>query len=447
MKIMTINITLFMLLFSFQVDGKILYLVKNNRELAIPSHTEFSIEEQKLQHILNNYHGGYTMKIRVQFIDREEQGVLESWMEWIGLIDNRTEIDPTLCNDVEILFERSGETWEYKGIEFDNSPIIEKHFLPEVKKYINTHFFNGNLDGDRAIISKWLSVITNVLDMQYKQKILDHGAEMVEIAGYLPGHRLAHWMQPDYQYDLEPFSTDSLLALTTSYVSNKAEVNSKYYEFMPNIIKMFEEFKYHHPDKKVSEIPTATLWTKISSRGNYSKKTPSHKLTDAVVKHDASFHQKDKNDTTKLYRLKLKEIPIADNKKYNFMSDLGRFGWRHTSCNFFAFDLQKKVFGRYLLPLECAFNSTTTYDYLPSDANFLLVAKKDAVEFAEAGFLVIAVKPGHVTTLYPDGNRNGVYGYVVQAGANVSRTIYLNNVWRSGFEDVDVYVYLGHILF
>lgn len=52
-------------------------------------------------------------------------------------------------------------------------------------------------------------------------------------------------------------------------------------------------------------------------------KNGTHKLTDALIK----------NDTTKLYRLKLKETPIADNEKYNFMSDLGRFGWEHTSCN------------------------------------------------------------------------------------------------------------------
>src|SRR5690606_4140339 len=283
--------------------------------------------------------------------------------------------------------------------------------------------------------------------MQYKEKILDHGAEMVQIAGYLKGHRLAHWMQPDYQYDLEPFSIDSALALTTTYISNKSEVNSGYYEFMPNILKMFEEFKYHNPSKNISEIPTTALWMKVSSRGNYSKKIPSHKLTDAIIKNDPNFHKKDKNDTTKMYRLKLKEIPISDNEKYNFMSDLGRFGWEHTSCNFFAFDLQKKVFGRYLWPLECAFSSTTTYNYLPTDANFIKVLSEKAVDYAEAGFLVIAVKPGHVTTLYPDGNKSDDYGYVVRAGAHVSRTIYLNDVWSSGLKYVDVYVFLGHIFY
>ncbi len=186
---------------------------------------------------------------------------------------------------------------------------------------------------------------------------------------------------------------------------------------------------------------------KVSSRGNYSKKIPSHRLTDAVIKNDAAFYKRDKNDTTKLYRLKLKKIPIADNEKYNFMSDLGRFGWEHTSCNFFAFDLQKKVFGRYLWPMECAFSSTTTYNYLPTDANFIKVLSEKAVDYAEAGFLVIAVKPGHVTTLYPDGNKSDDYGYVVQAGAHVSRTIYLNDVWSSGLKYVDVYVFLGHIFY
>src|SRR5690606_40375589 len=75
--------------------------------------------------------------------------------------------------------------------------------------------------------------------------------------------------------------------------------------------------------------------------------------------------------------------PIADNERYNFMSDLGRFGWEHTSCNFFAFDLQKKVFGRYLWPLECAFSSTATFNYLPTDANFILVESEETAKFAE----------------------------------------------------------------
>ncbi len=139
--------------------------------------------------------------------------------------------------------------------------------------------------------------------------------------------------------------------------------------------------------------------------------------------------------------------PIADNERYNFMSDLGRFGWEHTSCNFFAFDLQKKVFGRYLWPLECAFSSTATSSYLPSDNNFVEIAKAKGVEYAEAGFLVVAIKPGHIATLYPDGNRRGTYGYVIQAGDRVSRAIFLNDVWKSGFNDVKTYVFLGHILF
>lgn len=439
---------IFTLLLSFQVKGNILFFVKNNRELTIPSRSEFLPLEQKLQTVLDTYHNSYPLTIRVQFIDKEEQGVFESWMEWMGLIDNRKDIDPNTCNDIEILFEWSGQMWDYKGIEFDNSGIIEGHFLPEVKNYIDTHFFDGGLSGENVIISKWLKVITNVLDMQYKQKILDHGAEMVQVAGYLRGHRLAHWMKPDYQYDLEPFSTDSASALTTPYVSNKSEVNSGYYEFMPNILKMFEEFKYHNPNKNISEISTTALWTKVSSRGDYSKKIPSHKLTDAIIKNDPNFYKKDKNDTTKLYRLKLTEIPIADNEKYNYMSDLGRFGWEHTSCNFFAFDLQKKVYGRYLWPLECALSSTKTYNYLPTDANFILVEKIKAVDFAEAGFLVIAVKPGHVTTMYPDGNKNSEgYGYVVQAGGTVTRTEHLNNIWKTGFDEVRTYVYLGHILF
>lgn len=435
-------------------QADILKLVKNNRELSIPNHTDFAAQEQKLNAVLNKYHDSYPLHIRVQFIDKREQAVLEGWLEWMGLVDNRYDIDPNACNDIEILFEWSGSSWNYKGIEFDQSNIIEKYFLPEVKSYVLNNFQNGQLNNESDIIAKWLKIITNVLDQEYKEAILKEGEEMVHVKGYVTGHRLAHWMPYGYQYDLSPYLVDSAKAETTPYITNKDVVYTGYYYYMPTILKMFENFKYHNPNKKVSEIDKGSIWTSSGySRGNWGKKIPSYILTDKNVKLDTEFKEKEANDTTRLYRLKVEKIPIGDNEKYNFMSDLGIYGWIHTSCNFFAFDLQKNVYGYYLWPLSCAQGSSAIADYLPTDANFVEVPKGKAYEFAQAGFLVVAVKSGHVTSLYPNGelftvNEKEVYSRVTQAGSYVGNQLFLNEIWRSesSFKEVKTYVFLGYIM-
>jgi hypothetical protein len=77
------------------------------------------------------------------------------------------------------------------------------------------------------------------------------------------------------------------------------------------------------------------------------------------------------------------------------------------------------------------------------------INNEDAAEYSEAGYFVIVVKAGHVTTMFPDKIRNGDYGHVVQAGSYVGNKIFLNNVWGSKKElnEADSYVYFGNILF
>jgi hypothetical protein len=448
MKLRTF-IIIFLVYFQGTAFGKILYFVKNNQELVIPSEREFSDLDAKLQALVNKYYGGQSFIIRVQFIDAEEDDIISSFMTWLGLIKNDEDLpDPTICQDLEIIFEWHNNAWTYKEAAFAQSELIESKFLPKVKEFINEHAF-ANLTTEREIIREWLVITHNILDQQRKQKILSEGPILVGIQGYQRGHRLAHWMKPDYMYDLEPHSIDSASALKVPYISNAKSKDKDYneYEFMPTLVKWLTAFKYHNPYSNISEVENK-LFEKTRDREDYENKIPNHDLVTTHILNDTSFHEKNRDKETKLYRFRLTEVPISDNGEYNLISDLARFGWRHTACNFLAFDLQKKVFGRYLWPINCAFGSTAISGYLVTDPNFVEIDRQDAFEYAEAGYFVIAVKPGHITTMYPDNVRDGDYGHVVQAGSQVGNNIFLNKVWKSSdFQKVKVYVYLGDILF
>jgi hypothetical protein len=429
--------------------AKILYFVKNNQELTIPSEKEFSDIEIKIQNILRQYHGNQSLIVRVQFVDEQDADILNSLMLWLGLAQQEQPVDKDVCQDIEIIFVRKGDAWSYKETQFSKNDFTEKYFLPKVIEFVNEVALE-NLTSEREIIRKWLVVISNVLNQQWKDKVLSEGASLINVQGYVRGHRLAHWMQPDYMYDLEPHTADSASASKVTYISNAKTNNKDYkeYEFMPTLVRWFTDFEYHNPYKTISEVENK-LFEGVRSREDYSNKKPNHDLVTTKILSDTSFHRRDRDKKTKLYRLKLVEIPIGDNEEYNLFSDLARFGWRHTSCNFFAFDLQKKVFGRYLWPLSCAFSSTAISEYLPTDPNFMKINNEDAAEYSEAGYFVIVVKAGHVTTMFPDKIRNGDYGHVVQAGSYVGNKIFLNNVWGSKKElnEADSYVYFGNILF
>ncbi len=440
------SIVLILIFYTQGSSATKIFIERNVSRSDIPADDAFVKEEKDLNEIIIKYHGGKNCTIKISFIDPSPYPSYVQWLvDWWNSVVGEGEEKPA---DVEILFSLTeNDKWKYEGIKITPNFFFKNYFLEKVEEYVKQHIWEG-INEDQLIVKRWLNVITNVLDQQYKQKLLTEGANLITVPGYKRSYRLAEWMKGtgfEYNYDLEPYVVDSISASSTLYVSNKNQAKGYFIETIYNYL---DDFEYHNPYQKIDELESK-IWKKVAERENWNTKEPTHILDDSKIKADTLFHLKNKNEKTKRYRLKITQTPIGNNEKYNIFTDLAVFGWKHTSCNFFAFDLQKKVWGKFLWSPDQAQGATAIYNYLPSDPNFKEIPVTKASEYAEHGFYVICVKSGHVTTMYPDRIRNlnaTNYGHVVQAGKEITNNKFLNQIWdEEEFDDVKAYIYLGHL--
>ncbi len=441
LRVIVFSVSLFYCSQSFS-ETKI-FIECNVTRSDIPEESNFTTEKEKLAGVITKYHGNKNFTFKVSFIDPSPYPSYIQWLvDWWNSVVGEGEEEPA---DVEILFILTDQDkWRYEGIKFKPQFFFKDYYLEKIQEYVNEHVFQG-ANTEKILVTRWLKAITNILDQQYKQRLLTEGANLITVSGYQRGHRLSEWMSASFNYNLEPYSIDSTLTKNTSYISNLNEAAGRY---LKTINSYFDQFDYHNPYQTINELETK-IWKKIAEREDYKNKIPNHILDDSKIKEDTLFHLKDRDEQTKQYRLKFTKTPVGNNEEYNFLSDLIGFGWRHTSCNFFAFDLQRKVWGKFLWLPDSAQATSTISAYLPSDPNFKEIPVIEASKYAEYGFYVICVKSGHVTTMYPDKIRNPEatnYGYVVQAGDKIGNTFFLNKIWsKEEFKEVRAYIYLGYL--
>jgi len=279
-----------------------------------------------------------------------------------------------------------------------------------------------SIDEIKAIIQK---TIARALDQQYKNKLLIEGALMAKDSSYQRGHCNTNWWMPDYYYDYVPtFSKDT----TNGILTNK--IDDKSFPHLGYVTDQLSKFNYHHDLKALAKWPDKVMGGSGFERYRYV-------FTSEPIKTDQGYHNR--NDSCFFM---LKKISISHGKKYPKFASVSIFGWYATYCNFFASDLQKKVFGN---PLWVTEGCKKDFDNLKLWSDFAEIKRKDIPQYSNGGYFVISISDGHVNTIFPRQiNEKEERLQVIQAGGI---TGFLPLIESFNFEKTDVkhYLYLGYL--
>lgn len=278
--------------------------------------------------------------------------------------------------------------------------------------------------------------IEKALDQKYKDALVNQGAELIKDITYERGYyssKRANY-HPSYYYDYVPlFLNDS----TKDMVINSPSANDIWkFNCLYYITDQLKSFGYHHDLKSLAKWPENVM-------NRNGDKLKNYKFNDQEIKINNEYHKR-----LGSCHFKLEKIQVKDGDRYPNFAAVSYFGWVATYCNYFAMDLQEKVFGERLWATNgCA----SDYDNVPKNKDFVMIDRTNADTFkrtikilSDAGYFVFFITPTHTTTVYSvDKNLNIK---VVQAGAEVG-ILYITDLWENFDEkkDLKTFVYLGHL--
>ena len=305
--------------------------------------------------------------------------------------------------------------------------------LKYIGNYIISPIFRESKSLEKAKEATKFAV-ERALDQAYKERLQKEGAEMVEDITYHRGYYNSKWSGylPSYYYDYVPaFSTDG----TIDVVLNKPDPKDVWkFASLPNITKKLTDFGYHHDVKSLAKWPSDIMNGTGTELANYQ-------FNDESIKSDNEYHKRPDS-----CRFKLEKVNVKHGDRYPNFASVSYFSWVATYCNFFASDLQKKIFEKRLWNTGgCVMDSWR----VPLNDDFLEIDKdKDYLNniqyISDAGLIIFLLTAKHTTTIYSVDQDLEIT--VVQAGADVG-ILKITDVWPSfkTKRDVRALVYLGHL--
>jgi hypothetical protein len=216
--------------------------------------------------------------------------------------------------------------------------------------------------------------------------------------------------------------------------SNKTHnyIHNPVYDGALNMNLLYERignFSYHHPSLRLDE------WRIV-------------KCCDRDYKIDLKANQPDsKNFVLKVdsFQLTPSYINVKPNEQLTNLACVERFTWLATFCNFFQFDLQTEIWGKPIMPNTSA---SGLIAHLKTDKTFIELTRNEGMYYADHGYYVVYLVPGHITALLKSQGKTNNYKdyYVIQSGAEVGikkLELILSNF--PGRDDLKCYAYVGHI--
>jgi hypothetical protein len=266
--------------------------------------------------------------------------------------------------------------------------------------------------------------VEKALDQKYKDLLLKEGTAMVQDSSYYRGYCNTNWWMPDYYYDYEPeFSKDTINTFLLNNIEDSRFAHLEY------VTKELKKFGYHHDLKTLAKWPDKVMSGSGFKRSGYT-------FSETPIKSDISYHNRADS-----CRFALKKTPISHGKKYPRFASVSYFGWYATYCNFFASDLQKKIFTHKLWTTN---GCSDDMIYLKTNMDFIELPKDQIIKYSNAGYFVFMISKSHISTIFPN-EEEGIK--VVQAGDKTG-ILDLTSIWGKGYkEDTEIvgYLYLGYL--